>query len=58
MSRLLLKYVALKGVHDNSIGFSVGVDSICGSRDDCWQLMSPNFAHLVCRCSLKKPMTR
>jgi hypothetical protein len=43
MSCLLLKYVALKGVHDNSIGFSVGVDSICGSQDDCWQLTSPNF---------------
>jgi hypothetical protein len=43
MSGLLLKYVALKGVHDNSIGFSVGVDSICGSQDDCWQLTSPNF---------------
>jgi hypothetical protein len=43
MNCLLLKYVALKGVHDISIGFLVGVDSICGSRDDCWQLTSPNF---------------
>jgi hypothetical protein len=42
MSRLLLKYVALKGVCDICIGFSVGVDSICGSQNDYWQLMSPN----------------
>jgi hypothetical protein len=55
MSRLLLKYVALKGVHDNSFGFSVGVDSICGSRDDCWQLMSPNFGSFGLSLFAEKP---
>ncbi len=43
MSHLLLKYVALKGACDISIGFSVGVDSIYGSQNDCEQLTSLDF---------------
>jgi hypothetical protein len=43
MSHLLLKYVALKGARDISIGFLVGVDFIYGSQNDCGQLTSPNF---------------
>jgi hypothetical protein len=36
-------YVALMGVHDMSVGFSIGVNSICRSQDDCGQLTSLDF---------------
>jgi hypothetical protein len=40
-------YVALMGVRDMSVGFSIGVDFICGSQDDCGQLTSLDFGSFV-----------
>jgi hypothetical protein len=39
-------YVVLKGVHEIFVGFSIGVNFICGSRDDYGQLTSQYFGSL------------
>jgi hypothetical protein len=51
-------YVVLKGFHEIFVGFSIGVNFICGSRDDYGNLQAHILAHSVHHCLLQKPMTR
>jgi hypothetical protein len=47
-------YVVLKGACEISVGFSIGVNSICGSLNDYGQLTSLNFGSFGLSSFLEK----
>jgi hypothetical protein len=46
--------VVLEGVCEISIGFSIGVNSICGSQDDYGQITCPDFGSFGLQLSIEK----
>ncbi len=51
-------YVVLKGARKIFVGFSIGANSICGSRNDYGQLTNPYFGSFGSSLFVEKPMTR
>ncbi len=47
-------YVAFESVCEMSIGFSMSVNSTCGSRDDCGKLTDPDYGSFRSPSSAKK----
>ncbi len=46
--------IVVEGVHKMSIGFLMGVNSTCGSRDDYGQLTNPNYGSFGLPSSTEK----
>jgi hypothetical protein len=47
-------FIDFEGARNMSIGFSTGVNSTCGSRDDYGKLMDPNYGSFVLPLSIEK----